>query len=133
MPPSTVHLNTIVVVRRVGIGAVPFTWEIRESGTVVPSCVSPDRFRSMEAAYSAGQARLAESLRPKPVQRKKVSAIQAPAPKITDYHDWHSDKDDSDGTDLDINPTVCDVPALSHESQTSSCLPNSVQLEYTVS
>ena len=54
-----------VFVRRADVaGAAPFTWEIRGAGTT-PIQVSVRRFRSMYAAYEAGQARLAE-LKPPP-------------------------------------------------------------------
>ena len=49
-----------VVVRRVAIGAAPFGWEVHRAGAAGPIYVSSDRFRSMEAAYKAGQARLEE-------------------------------------------------------------------------
>ena len=58
-------LSTSVVVRRVAIGAAPFAWEVHRAGTAGPIDVSTDRFRSMEAAYAAGQVRLA-TLIPKP-------------------------------------------------------------------
>jgi hypothetical protein len=45
-------------------GAAPFTWEIRGAGTT-PIQVSVKRFKSMHAAYEAGQASLAE-LKPQP-------------------------------------------------------------------
>ena len=40
-------------------GAAPFTWEIRGAGAT-PIEVSGERFKSMNAAYEAGKARLAE-------------------------------------------------------------------------
>jgi hypothetical protein len=49
-----------VVVRRVRAGATPFRWEIHGADTLEVMHVSPDHFSSMEAAYSAGQARLGE-------------------------------------------------------------------------
>ena len=58
------HLFARVVVRRVGKGEASFRWEIQGEETVAPSYVSPDKFGSMEAAYQAGQARLAEFQRP---------------------------------------------------------------------
>ncbi len=54
------HLFARVVVRRIGKGEASFGWEIQGEETVDPSYVSPDKFGSMEAAYRAGQARLAE-------------------------------------------------------------------------
>lgn len=48
-----------VFVRRTGIGVAPFTWEVHGNG-ITPIHVSGDRYKSMDAAYKAGQARLAE-------------------------------------------------------------------------
>ena len=53
-------LSIDLVVRRVTIGAMPFTWEVCRADAPNPIHVSPDRFPSMEAAYRAGQARLPE-------------------------------------------------------------------------
>jgi len=53
-------LSINVVVRRVKVGAAPFGWEVHGIETAEPVYVSPDRYSSMEAAYRAGQARLAE-------------------------------------------------------------------------
>jgi len=38
-----------VIVRRTGIGVAPFTWEVHGNG-ITPIHVSPDRYKSMEAA-----------------------------------------------------------------------------------
>jgi hypothetical protein len=51
---------SIVVRRRARAGAAPFGWEVHGADTAEPLHVSPDRFTSMEEAYGAGQARLAE-------------------------------------------------------------------------
>jgi hypothetical protein len=53
-------LSVSVVVRRVTVGSAPFGWEIHCAGATGPIHVSADRFRSMEAAYRAGQARLGD-------------------------------------------------------------------------
>ncbi|MFL5254549.1 MAG: hypothetical protein ACJ8AI_16950 [Rhodopila sp.] len=45
-----------VVIRRVHVGAAPFNWEVHRAGAPAPVQVSAERFRSMEAAYQAGQA-----------------------------------------------------------------------------
>lgn len=50
-----------VVVRRAGVGAAPFTWEVH-GDAAAPIHVSDDRYKSMDAAYEAGRARLAEFL-----------------------------------------------------------------------
>lgn len=71
---------------------------------------------------------LAEFLPPKRVKRNKALALQTPG--ITDNHDWPSDEEDSDEADLDLERDVYDVPALSHDSQTS-CRPHAVDLAQT--
>lgn len=53
-------LSVRVVVRRARRGAAPFVWEINRDNMAEPVFVSPETFRSMESAYSAGQARLTE-------------------------------------------------------------------------
>jgi hypothetical protein len=52
-------LAITIVVRRVGVGAAGFGWEIHHD-TLGVLHIAPDRFDSMEAAYKAGTARLAE-------------------------------------------------------------------------
>jgi hypothetical protein len=52
-------LAVTVVVRRVGVGAACFGWEVHHD-TLGVLHVAPDRFSSMEAAYKAGTARVAE-------------------------------------------------------------------------
>jgi len=59
-------LSISVVVRRVAIGAAPFAWEVHRAGNAAPIDVSTDRFRSMEAAYAAGQVRLAALIPKRP-------------------------------------------------------------------
>jgi hypothetical protein len=49
-------------VHRAGVGAAPFTWELHGDG-LRPIHVSGDRFKSMNAAHEAGQARLAALIR----------------------------------------------------------------------
>lgn len=56
-------LSIKVVVRRARRGATPFVWEINRDSMVEPVFVSPETFVSMEAAYKAGEARLAEFVR----------------------------------------------------------------------
>jgi hypothetical protein len=53
-------LSIRVVVRRARHGSTPFVWEINRDNMVAPVFVSPEAFVSMEAAFKAGQARLAE-------------------------------------------------------------------------
>jgi hypothetical protein len=50
-----------VVVRRVETGSTPFRWEVQPADRLLPVHVSSERFRSMQAAYEAGQAWLADS------------------------------------------------------------------------
>jgi hypothetical protein len=52
-------LSVSVFVRRVTTGTAPFRWEVRGEAAE-PIYVSPDRYRSMEAACTAGRARLTE-------------------------------------------------------------------------
>lgn len=49
-----------VVVRRVATGSTPFRWEVHPADGSKPVRVSSERFRSMQAAYEAGQAWLAD-------------------------------------------------------------------------
>jgi hypothetical protein len=53
-------LSIRVVVRRARRGTAPFIWEINKDSMSDPVFISPEAFVSMEAAYQAGQARLAE-------------------------------------------------------------------------
>jgi hypothetical protein len=46
-----------VFVRRAGVSAAPFTWEIHGDG-LTPLDVSVARYTNMQAAYEAGLARL---------------------------------------------------------------------------
>lgn len=62
---TTDELSTRVVVRRSGIGAMPFRWEVHWTDTVVPVFISSTRFANMDAAYREGQARLPEFKPPK--------------------------------------------------------------------
>lgn len=57
-----------VVARRLGNGAKPFGWEIHGAETIVPLYISPDRFKGLQAAYEAGQARLGDFIT-QPVRR----------------------------------------------------------------
>jgi len=109
MPMSIDDLYTKVFVRRVGVGAAPFTWEIVGANAGTPIYVSSDRFRSMEAAYSAGQERLVEFLPPKRVKRNKLPVSQASTAERMGDHDWQSDEDDSDetGVDVDLDGAWC--------------------------
>jgi hypothetical protein len=59
-----------VVVRRVAIGATPFRWEVhRDPGAVIH--VSTERYRSMDAAYRAGRARLGEFISSRPMKQQR--------------------------------------------------------------
>lgn len=59
MRVSKEALALSIVVRRVRVGANPFSWEVHRAGTTAPVQVSTEGFRSMEAAYQAGKACLA--------------------------------------------------------------------------
>jgi hypothetical protein len=100
-PMSIDCLYTKVIVRRVGVGAAPFAWEVVGAEPGPPLHVSSERFRSMEAAFSAGQDRLAEflpDLRVHRGERAKPASRQAAAPAI----DWHADEADETGVDDDL-------------------------------
>jgi hypothetical protein len=114
---SSDGLYSKVIVRRVGLGAAPFTWEVVGDKPDTPPHVSSDRFRSMEAAYSAGQDRLVEFLqgtRANCGKREKPAVRQASAPAI----DWHADEGDETDGDLEADG------ALSQDSQ-----PHAVMLD----
>ncbi len=53
-------LSIKVVVRRGRRGATPFVWEINRDSMSEPIFVSAEAFVSMEEAFRAGHARLAE-------------------------------------------------------------------------
>lgn len=72
-------LSVCVVVRRVGVGAAPFAWAVQRTDTDTLAYASSDRFRSMEAAYRAGQDRLADFI-PK----------RSPPPGVTENRLWLS-------------------------------------------
>jgi hypothetical protein len=54
------ELSIRVVVRRRNGGATPFAWEIWQTDMFHPIHISEERFRGMDAAFQAGQARLKE-------------------------------------------------------------------------
>jgi hypothetical protein len=81
-------LSIGVVVRRIRSGSAPFAWEICRADATGPIHVSSDRFKSMEAAYRAGQARLAEFI-PK----------RSMPPGVTRNRLWQSGQVGSDGGD----------------------------------
>jgi hypothetical protein len=65
-----------VVVRKVALGPAPYGWEVHDASTCVPRHVCPDRFKSMETAYQAGQAWLANFLSSTaPVRRVRTSGM----------------------------------------------------------
>jgi hypothetical protein len=65
-------LAVSIVVRRVMIGAAPFGWEVHHAAAAKPIHVDAETFRSMEAAYRAGQAKLAEF-----IPQRRTAAYQA--------------------------------------------------------
>jgi hypothetical protein len=64
-----------VSVRRVRIGTTPFGWEVHYAAAAKPIHVSPETFRSMEAAYRAGQARLAEFIPQRPTAAQHQATL----------------------------------------------------------
>lgn len=85
-------LSVSVFVRRVRAGATPFGWEVHRAELAEPVYVSPDRFKSMEAAYKAGQARLAEFI-PK----------RSMPPGVTQNRLWQSRDVGADAYDTQVN------------------------------
>jgi hypothetical protein len=99
---SNDDLYTKVLVRRVGIGAAPFTWEVVGANAVTPLHVSSDRFRSMEAAYSSGQARLGEFLQRPRANRGKRGKAAVRQASIPATDDFQADEADESGMDGDL-------------------------------
>lgn len=62
MADKVLDLDCRVVVQRVATGSTPFKWEVQRGDMLGPIQVSAERFRSMEAAYRAGQAWLQDFL-----------------------------------------------------------------------
>jgi hypothetical protein len=58
------QLSVRVVVRRVPRGTA-FMWEVYRDDLATPVFISPDRYKGMDAAYRAGQARLVEFVPPR--------------------------------------------------------------------
>ena len=52
--PNTFYYS--LVVRRISTGSTPFRWEVHRTDGIELAQVSSERFRSMQAAYEAGQA-----------------------------------------------------------------------------
>ena len=72
--------SLIVVVRRVTKGATPFVWELRRDGEPASLHVSSERYSNMEAAYSAGRARLPDFItKPTP---PSIRSRSVPAPRV---------------------------------------------------
>jgi hypothetical protein len=84
-------LSVGVVARRTGLGAAPFGWAIQRTDTDTMIFASPDRFRSLDAAYRAGQARLKDFI-PK----------RSMPPGVTENRLWRSRQ---------VGPDVADSPA----------------------
>ena len=83
-----------VVVRRVGTGSTPFRWEVQATDGLVPVQISSERFRSMQAAYEAGQAWLTNS-----------PALPLPHVALSTMLSMDEDRALSD-TDEDIDPAL---------------------------
>jgi hypothetical protein len=81
MSLSKDELNLKVVVSRVATGATPYGWELHGGDTVTRVHVSPARFRSMEAAYTAGQAGVAEYM-----FARQLASRKRPVPRGTKRH-----------------------------------------------
>lgn len=81
MRESIDTLFTQVFVRRIGLGAAPFTWEVHGEA-MAPIYVSADRYKSMDEAYEAGQARLAEFI---PSRKSRQSNRAEPGAPMLDH------------------------------------------------
>jgi hypothetical protein len=80
---STEALFMHVFVRRTGVGSAPFTWEVHGDG-ITPIHVSSERYRSMDAAYQAGKARLEEFIRSKELPRRNRIELDVKVPRRRD-------------------------------------------------
>jgi hypothetical protein len=89
---SVKALSVSVFVRRVTTGTTPFRWEVYGE-MAEPIYVSPERYRSMEAAYTAGRARLTEFV---PKKRSPPPGEWSPSRRIgLDVDDAHVQSQDS--------------------------------------
>ncbi len=79
MRVSREALLVSIVVRRVGVGAAPFGWAVQRTDTEALIHASSDRFASMEAAYKAGQSRLADFI-----------PRRSRPPGVTEHREWQS-------------------------------------------
>jgi hypothetical protein len=97
---TTRQLNTSIIVRRVATGARPFGWEVQGLEDCVPRSVSFNRFDNMEAAYSAGQAWLRQSLSAKPAKRDRprCNPVLSANTQANDL-----DRDDGAFDDIDLD------------------------------
>lgn len=89
---STEELNLKVVVRRVATGSTPFAWELHSGDSITPVHVSTERFRSLHAAYTAGQTGLADYVS----QRRSAKPERSRARRIMDarHRSEPPDRDD---------------------------------------
>jgi hypothetical protein len=76
-------LSICVVVRRAKSGTNPFLWEINGALTTEPIFVSPERFKSMEAAYRAGHARLPEFVTSARSMPRAAEGLQQQASQVS--------------------------------------------------
>ncbi len=88
---SEAALSIRVVVHRIKTGAAPFRWEIHGDAPE-PIYASPAEFTGIDAAFRAGQARLAEFM-PK----------RSMAPGDTENRRWHARRFGADGRVASIN------------------------------
>jgi len=77
MRESIETLFTQVFVRRISVGPAPFTWEVH-GDAITPIYVSADRYKSMDAAYAAGRARLAEFIPSRKLRQSNRGRSDAP-------------------------------------------------------
>jgi hypothetical protein len=108
---TTRQLNTRIIVRRIALGAKPFAWEIQGPEDHAPRSVSLDQFDNMEAAYTAGQAWLRQSLPAKPAARDRLRCNSI-LPANTQANDLKQDNGPLDDIDLDqFHASLCAASA----------------------
>jgi hypothetical protein len=66
------QLSVRVVVRRVPRGTA-FVWEVYRDDLATPVFVSPERYKGMDSAFRAGQARLPEFI---PARRSVMPGVR---------------------------------------------------------
>jgi hypothetical protein len=108
-------LNFRVMVRRVGTGAAPFGWEVRNADTVIPVSTSAKRFRGMEAAYKDGQEWLATFLTKLPTVSHRKRGRPAGTLQPSSAEALLDEEDEENSAD----PAYAAVEACAHAEEAS--------------